>query len=147
MIGTSSVACSKPKCRPFKAILFIALGLYGRFRSFLAATCLLLSPGAVPAIHACLLHGLPRMFQMGFLYMCIMAVTYIAGGIAYAVRVPERFFPGKPSRKLTRDIYKGLFNLLQVVLILLGIAIRFYTSQCLPLFIYISTAFAVFFTL
>ena len=29
MIGTSSVTCSTPKCRPFKAILFIALGLYG----------------------------------------------------------------------------------------------------------------------
>jgi adiponectin receptor len=29
MIGTSSATCSKPQCRPFKAILFIALGLYG----------------------------------------------------------------------------------------------------------------------
>jgi adiponectin receptor len=28
-IGTSSAACSKPQFRPFKAILFIALGLYG----------------------------------------------------------------------------------------------------------------------
>ena len=51
--------------------------------------------GVAPAAHACLLHGLPRMFEMGFLYLCIMAVTYIAGGIAYAVRVPERFFPGR----------------------------------------------------
>jgi adiponectin receptor len=32
---------------------------------------------------------------MGFLYLCIMAVTYIAGGIAYAIRIPERFFPGR----------------------------------------------------
>jgi adiponectin receptor len=30
MIGTSSAECSKPRYRPFKAILFIALGLYGR---------------------------------------------------------------------------------------------------------------------
>ena len=45
------------------------------------------------------------------------------------------------------DICKGLWHLLQVALILLAIAIRFCTSQCLPLFIYISTAFAVFFTL
>jgi len=29
VIGTSSAACSKPQFRPFKAILFIALGLYG----------------------------------------------------------------------------------------------------------------------
>ncbi|CAF0753561.1 unnamed protein product [Adineta steineri] len=79
IIGTSSAACSKPKCRPFKAILFIVLGLYG----------------VAPAAHACILHGFPRMFQMGFLYLVIMAVTYIAGGVAYAVRVPERFFPGR----------------------------------------------------
>lgn len=58
------------------------------------------SLGVAPATHACLLHGLPRMFEMGFLYLCIMAVTYIAGGIAYAVRVPERFFPG---RKITMN--------------------------------------------
>ncbi|CAF0929998.1 unnamed protein product [Rotaria sp. Silwood1] len=78
IIGTSSAACAKPRCRPFKAILFIALGLYG----------------VAPATHGCILHGFPRMFQMGFLYICIMAVTYIAGGVIYAVRVPERFFPG-----------------------------------------------------
>jgi adiponectin receptor len=29
VVGTSSAACSKPQFRPFKAILFIALGLYG----------------------------------------------------------------------------------------------------------------------
>ena len=51
--------------------------------------------GAAPATHACIIHGLPRMFDMGFLYLCIMAVTYIGGGVAYAVRIPERFFPGK----------------------------------------------------
>lgn len=51
--------------------------------------------GAAPAVHACIIHGFPRMFQMGFIYLVIMAVTYIAGGVAYAVRVPERFFPGK----------------------------------------------------
>ena len=99
-IGTSTAACSKPRYRPFKAVLFIALGLYGLFEHeiFYLCTCeqtLLYPSGVAPATHACLLHGLPRMFEMGFLYLCIMAVTYIAGGIAYAVRVPERFFPGR----------------------------------------------------
>jgi predicted membrane channel-forming protein YqfA (hemolysin III family) len=99
MIGTSSAACSKPRYRPFKAILFIALGLYGRnkidldfFRKYFL--CLL---GVAPATHACILHGLPRMFEMGFLYLCIMAVAYISGGVAYAIRIPERFFPGKKN--------------------------------------------------
>jgi hypothetical protein len=35
------------------------------------------------------------MLEMGFMYLVIMAVAYIGGGITYAVRVPERFFPGK----------------------------------------------------
>jgi adiponectin receptor len=34
VIGTSSAVCSKPQCRPFKAILFIALGLYGMKKNF-----------------------------------------------------------------------------------------------------------------
>jgi predicted membrane channel-forming protein YqfA (hemolysin III family) len=59
--------------------------------------CCCLNVGAAPATHACILHGLPRMFQMGLLYLVIMAVTYIAGGIAYAIRVPERFFPGNEN--------------------------------------------------
>ena len=54
--------------------------------------------GAAPAAHACVIHGFPRMFQMGFLYLVIMAVAYIGGGVAYAVRVPERFFPGRDDR-------------------------------------------------
>jgi adiponectin receptor len=97
MIGTSSAACSKPRCRPFKAILFIVLGLYGmnriHFVFFLKLNLRLL--GAAPATHACILYGLPRMIEMGFVYLCIMAVAYIGGGVAYAIRVPERFFPGK----------------------------------------------------
>jgi adiponectin receptor len=97
IIGTSSAACSKPQCRPFKAILFIALGLYGIktiYRIFYE-TFFPYYLGVAPATHACILHGMARMFQMGFLYLCLMAVTYIAGGVTYAVRVPERFFPGK----------------------------------------------------
>ena len=96
IIGTSSAACSKPRYRPFKAILFITLGLYGRKQNLnLKKNSFFDFSGAAPALHACILHGLPRMFEMGFLYLCIMAVIYIAGGIAYAVRIPERFFPGK----------------------------------------------------
>ncbi len=52
-----------------------------------------------PATHACILYGLPRMVEMGFLYLCFMGATYIAGGVAYAARVPERFFPGKKMNK------------------------------------------------
>ncbi|CAF1160158.1 unnamed protein product [Adineta ricciae] len=119
VIGTSSATCSQPHCRPFKAILFIALGLYG----------------VVPAVHACILHGFPRMFQMGFLYLCIMAVTYIAGGVTYAVRVPERFFPGR------FDIVGQSHHILHVAVIVAvylhfyGICVLFHnviqTEQCI----------------
>jgi adiponectin receptor len=51
--------------------------------------------GAAPATHAVIIYGFPRMFEMGFLYLCLMAVMYIGGGIMYGVRIPERFFPGK----------------------------------------------------
>jgi adiponectin receptor len=67
----------------------------------------------VPAIHACILHGLARMFQMGFLYLCIMAATYITGGVAYALRVPERFFPGRnPSILLMSFIRHHVYTIL-----------------------------------
>ncbi|UJR21252.1 hypothetical protein I4U23_024347 [Adineta vaga] len=108
MIGTSSAACSQPRCRPFKAVLFIVLGLYG----------------AAPATHACILYGLPRMFDMGFLYLCIMAVTYIGGGVAYAVRIPERFFPGR------FDIVGQSHQILHVAVIA-AVYLHFYGISCL----------------
>jgi len=104
IIGTSTAACAKPQFRPFKAILFIALGLYGSFVCLVLfsffSMIFFLNLGAAPATHACILHGIPRMFQMGFLYLCIMAVTYIVGGVTYAIRVPERFFPGREKKTL-----------------------------------------------
>ncbi|CAF0761579.1 unnamed protein product [Rotaria sordida] len=108
IIGTSSAACARPRCRPFKALLFIALGLYG----------------AAPAAHGCILHGFPRMFQMGFLYLCIMAVTYIAGGVIYAVRVPERFFPGR------FDIVGQSHQILHIAVIT-AVYLHFYSICCL----------------
>ncbi|CAF2405481.1 unnamed protein product [Rotaria sp. Silwood2] len=108
MIGTSSAACSKPRYRPFKAILFIALGLYG----------------VAPATHACILHGLSRMFEMGFLYLCIMAVTYIAGGIVYAIRIPERYFPGR------FDIVGQSHQILHISVIV-AVYLHFYGICCL----------------
>jgi len=108
MIVTSSAACAKPQFRAFKAILFIALGLYG----------------VAPATHACLIHGFPKMFQMGFLYLVIMAVAYIGGGVTYAIRVPERFFPGR------FDIVGQSHQILHVAVIA-AIYLHFYGISCL----------------
>ncbi|CAF3693702.1 unnamed protein product [Rotaria sordida] len=108
MIGTSSAACSKPRYRPFKAILFIVLGLYG----------------VAPATHACILYGLSRMFEMGFLYLCIMAVTYITGGIVYAIRIPERYFPGR------FDVVGQSHQILHIAVIV-AVYLHFYGICCL----------------
>ncbi|CAF0781166.1 unnamed protein product [Didymodactylos carnosus] len=112
VIGTSSAACSKPRCRPFKATLFIVLGLYG----------------VVPTIHACIIYGMHRMIQMGFLYLCVMAVSYIFGGVMYGSRMPERFFPGK------FDIIGQSHQVLHVAVL---IAIYFHFYACCRLFNYV----------
>jgi len=84
----------------------------------------LLVPMIDATTHACILHGLPRMFQMGFLYLCIMAVTYITGGVTYAVRVPERFFPGR------FDIVGQSHQILHVAVIV-AVYLHFYGLCCL----------------
>ena len=144
IIGTSSAACAKPRCRPFKAILFIALGLYGRWNDASIALRRRSSfsvEGVAPATHACIIHGFPRMFHMGFLYLVTMAVTYIAGGVAYAVRVPERFFPGR--ERMSREnlhaldmLHLGRFDIVgqshQIlhVAVIAAIYLHFYGISC-----------------
>ncbi|KXJ22530.1 Adiponectin receptor protein [Exaiptasia diaphana] len=52
--------------------------------------------GIVPAIHFIAAHGISvahRQASVG--WMALMGVLYILGTIAYASRVPERFFPGR----------------------------------------------------
>ena len=82
---------------------------------------------------------------MGFLYLVIMAVTYIGGGVTYAIRVPERFFPGKHEWigigrrcKLTSSsIVSGRFDIVgqshQIlhVAVVAAIYLHFYGISCL----------------
>jgi adiponectin receptor len=69
-----------PGYRSLRAGIFVALGL----------------SGTVPCTHYILLEGLHRAFYdaaMG--WFILMGFLYIAGAVIYALRVPERLFPGK----------------------------------------------------
>ncbi len=69
-----------PKFRPLRAAMFIALGL----------------SALVPAAHFIALYGIKRgIYEVSFGWMILMAVLYISGACLYALRIPERFFPGK----------------------------------------------------
>lgn len=53
----------------------------------------------VPAIHWYLTHGgttqLSSAFQSASFFIILMASLYIIGVLFYALRIPERFYPGK----------------------------------------------------
>jgi adiponectin receptor len=56
--------------------------------------CCLGLAGLIPGIHSVLFHDLLEVVSFPIWLIC-MAVLYIIGGLAYAVRVPERLWPGK----------------------------------------------------
>ena len=64
----------------FLAGLFLGLGL----------------SAVIPACHFLAISGFVEAFQnCAFGWILLMASLYITGAILYAVRIPERFFPGK----------------------------------------------------
>ncbi|XP_014663742.1 PREDICTED: adiponectin receptor protein-like [Priapulus caudatus] len=86
VLGLASIIVSllpkfgEPEYRPLRAGLFLALGL----------------SGVVPAIHFCISDGFYMAVTLGaFGWLVLMALLYIVGALLYAMRIPERFFPGK----------------------------------------------------
>lgn len=86
VLGTGTILISfldkfsVPEWRAFRAGLFILFGL----------------SGVVPAIHYGFLEGWFNSVSFNSLsWLFLMAVLYIAGAVLYALRIPERFFPGK----------------------------------------------------
>ncbi|XP_071480682.1 adiponectin receptor protein 2-like [Diadema antillarum] len=71
---------NQPKYRSLRAGLYVALGL----------------SGVIPAIHYVSINSFITAIEAGGLgWMILMACLYIIGAVLYAIRVPERFFPGK----------------------------------------------------
>lgn len=71
---------SEPRFRALRAAVFIAFGL----------------SGVIPAIHIVSTVGFWDAVDKASLgWLSLMAFLYISGAIIYAVRIPERLFPGK----------------------------------------------------
>ncbi|CAL8087251.1 unnamed protein product [Calicophoron daubneyi] len=69
-----------PRYRAARAVLFISLGL----------------SAVVPCTHFVLMEGFWEAVNYSALgWLLLMAVLYISGAVIYAVRIPERFYPGK----------------------------------------------------
>ncbi|CAI2728396.1 unnamed protein product [Schistosoma spindalis] len=69
-----------PTYRAARALLFIALGL----------------SGVVPCVHYILIEDLQENVHYSALgWLILMAVLYISGATIYALRIPERLYPGK----------------------------------------------------
>lgn len=65
--------------RHLRAMMFSGLGLYG----------------IAPVVHQWLLNNHVPQVRTALVYDLIMGATYLSGGAIYALRVPERWFPGK----------------------------------------------------
>uniref|UniRef100_A0A0B6ZF00 Adiponectin receptor n=1 Tax=Arion vulgaris TaxID=1028688 RepID=A0A0B6ZF00_9EUPU len=71
---------AQPHFRPFRAGVFVALGM----------------SGVIPALHYVITDGLWHAFNFAAMgWLVLMALLYIVGAIIYAARIPERIFPGK----------------------------------------------------
>ncbi|PAA76042.1 hypothetical protein BOX15_Mlig021230g1, partial [Macrostomum lignano] len=86
VLGTTAIVVSMfdkfaaPQYRPLRAGVFIALGL----------------SGVIPALHYVILEGFySAIYHASMGWLVLMALLYITGAVIYAVRFPERLFPGK----------------------------------------------------
>jgi adiponectin receptor len=89
MISVIGIGCAavsviprfrKPEWRPFRAGMFVSMGLSAVF----------------PVCHGMLMYGLTQMrVQIGLDWLLLQGFLYILGAVIYAARVPERLWPGK----------------------------------------------------
>lgn len=83
------VKCYYPVCfimMYINALIFIISGVFISFGL----------SGVIPALHFVITDGFWHAVNKASLgWLALMAVLYIVGAIIYAVRIPERFFPGK----------------------------------------------------
>lgn len=89
VVSTLGLACiitslwdkfAQPSLRPVRAGVFMAFGL----------------SGVVPAIHYIIMEGwVSKISKASIGWLVLMGLLYILGAVFYALRVPERWFPGK----------------------------------------------------
>lgn len=76
--------------------------------------------GIIPFCHWLIQHGwtswVESSLRASFTCLCLMGILYIAGALLYAMRIPERFFPGKCDiwvREITCSERFNIFSFLQ----------------------------------
>lgn len=86
VLGTAAIVVSMhrsftaPPYRPLRAGVFMGLGL----------------SGVIPCVHTTILDGFwPSVYDGSLGWLVLMAVLYLSGATIYAIRVPERLFPGR----------------------------------------------------
>ncbi|XP_030371324.1 adiponectin receptor protein isoform X2 [Scaptodrosophila lebanonensis] len=71
---------SEPALRPLRAGVFMSFGL----------------AGIIPAVHYSIMEGwISQISRASLGWLILMGTLYILGALLYALRVPERWFPGK----------------------------------------------------
>lgn len=71
-------ALSSGKCRSFRVLLFVSMGLFG----------------IIPAVHAAVVYWSDPHRNVILAYEAVMALSYLIGTMFYLSRVPERWRPG-----------------------------------------------------
>jgi len=86
LLGVSTIIVSlwdkfsTPRYRPLRTSVFLVFGL----------------SGIVPAVHYSMVEGVEKASSRAALGpLALMGALYVAGAVLYALRVPERWFPGK----------------------------------------------------
>lgn len=125
--------------RPFRAGLFVAMGLSGMLFIYLYLYFIIFCNyyftfsfvGVIPCIHYGITDGFRSLIdEAAFHWMMIMASLYIGGALLYAVRVPERFFPGKC------DIWVSEISYLMILICLF--VFQFQSHQIFHMFVVIA---------
>lgn len=65
--------------------------------------------GIIPAIHYVLMEGwFSKISQASLGWLILMGLLYILGALFYALRVPERWFPGKCDIWVSTNMIYGV---------------------------------------
>lgn len=69
--------------------------------------------GVIPAMHYVITDGLHEAINVAALgWLVLMAVLYIVGAVIYAVRIPERIWPGKFDYWVSVHLFISIYTLL-----------------------------------
>ncbi|KAB5539506.1 hemolysin-III related-domain-containing protein [Coniochaeta sp. 2T2.1] len=90
-----------PEWRPYRALMFVGLGL----------------SGVVPILHGLTMHGFHALNErMGLVWVMLEGAMYIFGAFLYAARFPERVSPG------TFDIWGSSHQIFHVFVVLAAVS-------------------------